>query len=73
MYSRNIYLNPSGMYEYDLMLFTLDRVGADHTMWGEDYPFVLTGKTAKFLEEAPISVENKEKIGHSTAERIFKL
>ncbi|WP_137630057.1 amidohydrolase family protein [Secundilactobacillus hailunensis] len=42
-------------------------------MWAEDYPFVKTGKAAQFLEDLPISQSNKEKIGHGTAEKLFKL
>ncbi|MFC4772779.1 amidohydrolase family protein [Enterococcus hermanniensis] len=72
-YREHIYINPSGIFEYDQLLFNLNRVGADHMMWGEDYPFVKTDQAGRFIENAPISPESKEKIAHETAEKLFKL
>lgn len=72
-YRENIYVNPSGIFEYDQLLFVMNRLGADHMMWGEDYPFVKTQNAANFIAEAPISPENKVKIAYQTAEKLFKL
>ena len=72
-FREHIYVNPSGIFEYDQLLFILNRVGADHIMWGEDYPFVKTNEAGDFIKNAPIPPENKAKIAHETAEKLFKL
>lgn len=72
-YRNNIYITPSGIFEYDQMLFSLNRVGADHILWSEDYPFVKSNHAGQFLEEAPISPESKEKIAHENVEKLLHL
>lgn len=72
-YHNNVFIDPSGMFETDTLLYNLNRIGADHIMWAEDYPFVKTGKASQFLADLPISQINKEKMGHETAEKLFKL
>ncbi len=72
-YRNNVYVDPSGILEYDQLLFTLNRLDADHIMWGEDYPFVKRHQIASFIKDAPISPQNKELIAHGTAEALFHL
>jgi predicted TIM-barrel fold metal-dependent hydrolase len=42
-------------------------------MWAVDYPYQETVEATQWLNEAPISESDKEKIFHKNAERIFKI
>ena len=47
--------------------------GVDHILFSVDYPFADSKEAVAFLNEAPISPADREKIGHTNAERLFKL
>jgi 5-carboxyvanillate decarboxylase len=48
-------------------------IDADNIMWAIDYPYQPMGPAVKFLDEAPISEADREKIYHVNAERIFHM
>jgi predicted TIM-barrel fold metal-dependent hydrolase len=47
--------------------------GADRILYSVDYPFHEDDQARAFLESAPISPADKEKIAHRNAERLLKL
>ncbi len=49
----------------------MDAVGADNIMFAIDYPYQTTEAAVRFLDEAEISDEDRRKIYHRNAERIF--
>jgi hypothetical protein len=51
----------------------LQIVGADRIMYSVDYPIMAGAPARSFLENAPISPADKEKIAHGNAERLFKM
>ncbi|MBJ3816868.1 amidohydrolase [Shimwellia pseudoproteus] len=70
---QHFYITPSGMLNRPHMQFTLDVVGVDRIIYAVDYPY-LTNKGARdFLETAPISQQDKEKIAHRNAETLFNM
>ncbi len=70
---QQVYVTPSGMFTLPPFLLTLQIMGADHIMYAVDDPY-LAGKQARmFLENAPISLADKEKIAHGNAETLLKL
>ncbi len=69
----NIYITPSGMFNLPQLQFALQTVGADRIMYSADYPYYPNEGARAFLENAPISQADKEKIAHGNAERLFKL
>lgn len=72
-FEENIYVNPSGM-TYDANFhYCLEKFGADHILWGEDYPYRKPDNIRSMLENSDISSLDKEKIAHGNAERILKL
>jgi uncharacterized protein len=58
-----------------MLAHVLTEVSADRILFAIDYPFVhpFDGSARRFLEQAPISPADKEKIGHLNAERLLKL
>lgn len=72
-YKRNVYVTPSGLYDNDSLLYCIVKLGIDHILFSADFPYIpMTGASA-FLENAPISEEDKEKFGSGNAERILKI
>jgi len=70
---QNFYVTPSGLYTYPPLLLTLQTIGADRIMYSVDYPYVIDEHARTFLENAPISPGDKEKIAHGNAERVLKI
>lgn len=69
----NFYVCNSGMYSVPAFLSVLLELGADHMMFGTDYPYENSEEAAGFIERVPISSPDREKIQHSVAEKIFKI
>ena len=70
---QNFYVTPSGLYTYPPFLLTLQTIGADRVMYSVDYPYVIDEQARTFLENAPISPADKEKIAHGNAEKVLKI
>ena len=69
----NIMITTSGLYYPETMLCAIKALGADRIMWAVDYPFVSLDEAVPALENCPISDEDKEKIYHCNAEKLFGL
>lgn len=72
-FEENVYVNPSGMTYDANFRYCLEKFGADHILWGEDYPYRLPDNIRTMLEESDISNADKEKIAHGNAERLLKI
>ena len=64
-----MYVTPSGMFTLPPFLLTLQIMGADRIMYSVDDPYVATDQARTFLENAPISPADREKIAHVNAEQ----
>ena len=56
-----------------ISVLTLQIVGADRILYAVDYPFNTGDHARAFLEDAPISPADREKIAHGNAEKLLKL
>jgi predicted TIM-barrel fold metal-dependent hydrolase len=72
-YKSNIYITPSGLFSEAQLQFAISELGSDHILYSGDYPFLIDKNTRGFLENASISIEDKEKIGYKNAESLFDL
>ena len=72
-FKEQIYVNPSGMLYAEQFRYCLETFGADHITWGEDYPYRRKDNIRSFLEEFPLPPEDREKIAHGNAEKLFHL
>jgi predicted TIM-barrel fold metal-dependent hydrolase len=69
----NFYLSPSGIFDHRNLQFCIQMVGAERILYAVDYPVHGLENVRPFLENAPISPADKEKIGHQNAEKLLGL
>lgn len=72
-FRQNVYITPSGIFDYPQLRFCMDVVGADRIIHSVDCPFISNEGAKPFLENAPISDAEKEMIAHENAEKLFKV
>jgi 5-carboxyvanillate decarboxylase len=70
-FRRNFAITTSGMNWSPALRFCIEAIGADNIMFAIDYPFQATEDAVRGLDEAEISDEDRRKIYHRNAERIF--
>ena len=69
----NLYITTSGVCSAPPLLCALLALGADHILFGADYPFEDMATATAFLGTAPISEADRAKISHANAERLLRL
>ncbi|HSX97591.1 MAG TPA: amidohydrolase family protein, partial [Streptomyces sp.] len=69
----NLYITTSGVCSPAPLLTALLSMGADHILFGTDYPFEDIETATTFLQNAPISDADRHKIGHQNAEKLLGL
>ena len=69
----NFYITTSGMFWHPLLQFACSVVGADKILFAVDYNAESNEVAVKFIESAPISNSEKEKICHGNAEKLLRL
>ena len=70
-FKRNFAITTSGMNWHPALRFCIEAAGTDNIMFAIDYPYQLTAGAVQFMDSAPIPDEDKHKIFHLNAERIF--
>ena len=72
-FKRNFVITTSGQ-ESDLALdFSIKALGVDNVLWAIDYPYQPTAPAVAWMDSAPISSAEREKIYHGNAERVFHI
>jgi predicted TIM-barrel fold metal-dependent hydrolase len=69
----NFSITPSGYFTIPPLLCALEVVGADRIIFAVDYPFASNLEARAFLDAAPLSPPDREKIAHGNAERLLHL
>lgn len=69
----NMVITTSGQFAPEPLLCSLLTLGADRILFAVDYPFERTEEGVRFIETAPISDADKEKICHLNAEKLLGL
>lgn len=69
----NLYVTTSGVCDAPPLLCALLALGADHILFGTDYPFEQMTTATTFLDTAPISEADRAKIAHGNAETLLGL
>jgi len=72
-FKQNFVITTSGQESHLALDFSIKAIGADNILWAIDYPYQPTSPAVEFMDSAPISDEDKEKIYHANAERIFHI
>ena len=69
----HFYVTTSGYFTDAPLLCTLMVLGADRILFSVDYPFASNGRGRAFLDAAPVSEADREKLAHGNAERLLGL
>ena len=69
----HVTITTSGFFTVPPFLAALLTFGADRILFSVDYPFSRNDIARKFLDDLPVSPDDKEKIAHGNADRLLKL
>lgn len=70
-YREQVWATPSGMYSQNQLNFIVAELGADRIIYSEDFPYVVRDNVTEFLEQADLTDEQRDAIGHGNAEKIM--
>jgi len=69
----NFIVTTSGIFFQPALLCASLALGIDRITFAIDYPYEDTEEALRFMREAPLADSDKEKIYHTTADRLFHL
>jgi predicted TIM-barrel fold metal-dependent hydrolase len=72
-FTENFHVTTSGFFSCPPLICLLLVVGADRVLFAVDYPYSSNEEGRAFLDGAPVSQADREKIGHANAERLLGL
>jgi len=70
-FRRNFAITTSGVEDPLALQYCIDKIGVDSIMWAIDYPYQPSAPAVAWIDAAPITPEQRAKICHLNAERIF--
>ncbi len=70
---QNIMVTTAGSFSAAPLMCAMMALGSDRIMFSRDYPYEETSEAVHFIENAPLSDLDREKICHLNAERLLKL
>lgn len=70
-FKSNIYITPSGIFDYPQLKFCIDVLGANRIIHSVDFPFLSNDNAKTFIINADISKEEKELIAYKNAMKLF--
>lgn len=72
-FRQNVYVTPSGIFDYPQLKFCVEVLGADRIIHSVDCPFISNEGAKPFIENAPLDQYEKECIAYKNAETLFSL
>ena len=72
-FKEHVYVTPSGMTSLPHFLFVRELVGMDRLLFSVDYPYLSLNGARDWLENLPVSYEEKEKFAFRNAEALLRL
>ncbi len=72
-YLDHVWVTPSGIFNLPQFQFIHTVIGADRIIWSVDYPYLTLDGTREFISKLPVSDQDREKIAHLNAEKLFTL
>lgn len=70
-FRRNFAVTTSGFVAQDVLGLVIRHAGIDNVMWAIDYPYEDTTEAVAFIDRASLSEEQRAKVLHGNAERLF--
>ena len=72
-FGRNIFITTSGVFSPEVLAGAVQAIGEDAILFAIDYPYESSEDAVRFLKEAPVTEEAREKIAYKNAERLLRL
>jgi 2,3-dihydroxybenzoate decarboxylase len=72
-FQENFWLTTSGNFRTQTLIDAMLEVGADRILFSTDWPFENIDHAARWFDAAPISEDDRRKIGRDNARRLFRL
>jgi 5-carboxyvanillate decarboxylase len=72
-FKRNFVITTSGTESPLALDYSIKALGVENVMWAIDYPYQPTTPAVKFMDTAPVSEAEREKLYHGNAERVFHI
>jgi len=72
-YKKNVYITTSGLWNPETLVCAVSALTAEHVLFSVDYPLADLDYGIEQVERTPISQEDKEKIYHKNAEKMFNI
>lgn len=69
----NLMITTSGMFSPEALRCSIDTLGVSNVMFSVDYPYEDIMEASKFIDDAPLSDEEREKVSHLNAQKLLKL
>ena len=69
----NVFETTSGNFAPDLLEFHAKTIGLDRILFSIDYPYLSIEEGAAFLENLPLSAEQRLQLGRERAVALLKL
>ena len=68
-FKNNFIVDVGGITDPKVAMFVIDKIGIDSIIYGSDYPYESYDRSIDFINNLPISDEDKEKIFYKNAEK----
>ena len=72
-FKRNFVITTSGQESHLALDFSIKALGIDNVLWAIDYPYQPSAPAVAFMDSAPVSNAEREKLYHGNAERVFHI
>ena len=72
-FREHFWITTSGNFSTPALLCCLLEMGADRILFSVDYPFVANAPGMRWMEQAPVSPEDRAKILSGNARRLLRL
>jgi predicted TIM-barrel fold metal-dependent hydrolase len=70
---QNVFITTSGVFDHAALNCAITALGIDRILFSVDDPFGDNFTAVKFLNEAQLSTQDREKLAHGNAERVLRL
>src|SRR3989475_6049627 len=72
-FCEHFYITTSGNFSTPALLCCIMEMGVDRILFSVDYPFVQNGPGTKWMQDLPLSLEDRAKILSGNAKRLLKM
>ena len=72
-FENNFLITTSGVTSHAVLRLVQEVLGAKRILFAADYPYASVEEAVQFMDTAPISDSDRQKIYHNNAEMLFKL